>query len=300
MKTATILLAIFLSMHAVGQSFQFTIGTPDTVSLVSEMTPFPTTYRGGRVQCLFLASELSAAGLTPFVATQLNIDFVDDDSPFSSAILFVRVRNAEVENMQTLDKYFQNPPLNGLLIGATIAQSSFPLSLTAVPFTWDGASNVIVDLTFRGTGMGIAPRCYVDTGLSFLATRYVLDQSGFSGQVFTETFPTTATKGSWNVRPVITWTVDTLGVGIGEVSASTAPMQVFPNPTTDLLQVVPPGGTAHLEICDLSGRSIHVEPAIQETMMHIGIQKIPTGVYLVMAKDQGGNTIAHKRLLIAR
>lgn len=158
----------------------------------------------GKVQLLYTANELSAAGVNAGEITSIRLDV----SQLGSDLSFLRVR-MKATNQSELDEnqveldgftevYFQN--------------TAFPTSdwqglLFYQPFDWDGSSNVLVELSYTGTNTDskvgfnshstAAPQM-----LQSAASDYVLEFTGAGGA----TIPVDGYDAISNEVTVMLWT----------------------------------------------------------------------------------------------
>lgn len=114
-------------------------------------TPFGNFYEGAKHQFLFLASELSAAGLSAgninsiaFNATNLN--GTNPLASYNIAIATTTITNITAFQTTGFTTYFSSPSYMPV-----IGVNTHTLS---TPFIWDGVSNVIVQTCFDNTASG--------------------------------------------------------------------------------------------------------------------------------------------------
>lgn len=128
-----------------------------TGSLVNTSTGYPSPYanwyEGARHQFLFLASELSAAGLVAgninsisFNATNLNA--TDPLINYNVAIATTTVISLSSIQTTGFTTYFSTPSYTAV-VGANTHTFS-------TPFVWDGVSNIIIETCFNNTPNGFS------------------------------------------------------------------------------------------------------------------------------------------------
>jgi hypothetical protein len=128
------------------------VGTGNlTNSSTSYPAPYGNWYEGAKHQFLFLASELSAAGLVAgninsisFKATNLNTS--DPYLNFNIAIASSTLTNITAFQATGFTTYFSSPSYAPILGINTHSLSS--------PFVWDGTSNIIIETCFDNTFNG--------------------------------------------------------------------------------------------------------------------------------------------------
>lgn len=92
----------------------------------------------------------------------------------------------------------------------------------------------------------------------------------------------------------------TVPVGINAVSAHNS--QVFPNPSTGIIQIVSPNtGIVQVQLLDLSGRQLlteHVSVLAGERHV-VNVSSLETGTYIIQLKDHAG-TVSTERIIIQK
>jgi hypothetical protein len=135
------------TLTGIGGSFIGTVGTGTvTNTTTSYPAPYGNFYWGARHQFLILASELSAAGITPGLLESLGFD----------------VTQPEGTAMNDFEIKLGNTAINDLTGWQTgLTQAYFTTSYTdtpgwnvhlfTTPFLWDGVSNLIVEVCFQNS-----------------------------------------------------------------------------------------------------------------------------------------------------
>jgi hypothetical protein len=146
-----------------------TIGTGSA----SSNYPYTTRYMGGRTQMLFTASELTTAGITAGNITSVGFNVIS----FSSQVMNGFYVKMGTTTLTTLSAGF----VNGLA-----AYYSLPYAVPGTgwrditltnPFTWDGVSNVIVEICYANTGYTSHSPVYATTATGKTAGHYADNQS---------------------------------------------------------------------------------------------------------------------------
>ncbi|NUY82713.1 Ig-like domain-containing protein, partial [Flavobacterium sp. MAH-1] len=141
------LLLFFLFFGGSAISQTYTIGTGTTTSSASGVTPFTTLYEDGRVQYLYLASHLTAAGMTAGNYDRFAFNFTALGGPFPSN---VNLKMGLTSTVTTLTALNTSVPMT------TVFSSASPLTITtgwntwalSSAFAWDGTSNILVEVCF--------------------------------------------------------------------------------------------------------------------------------------------------------
>lgn len=113
--------------------------------------PYGNWYMGAKHQFLFLASELTAAGLTAGNITSLafnatNLNTSDPYTNFNIAIATTALTNITAFQTTGFTTYFSSPSYTPVL---GINTHTF-----STPYIWDGVSNIIVETCFDNTPTG--------------------------------------------------------------------------------------------------------------------------------------------------
>jgi hypothetical protein len=151
----------------------FSVGQSN-ITLVSQTSPLP--FAGAvdknRLQVLYLASELRTAGLKPGVIEGLSINVSTKRSsrPYDN----FRVALGHTTLSALGSQFVSNSTLSTVYSGSYTTQKGDNFIIFSTPFTWDGTSNIIVQI------------CYDNQGFSSL-NDYVLGQSRSSTATFSLT-----------------------------------------------------------------------------------------------------------------
>lgn len=151
-----------------------TLAAPDTIvaelgngSIVSpdaQATPFPTAFRNGRHQFLYRADELTALGFQNGLITSVafNVSSASGDSIKSLRVSFANTSLNELSgfaNEQFTTNFGLNyTPVNGW--------NTFD---TDYKFTWDGTSNLLVQVCFDSTITSLANSSVMCSNTSFIS-----------------------------------------------------------------------------------------------------------------------------------
>ncbi len=158
--------------------FNVDIGTGTTST--GSPTPYEGGWHDGRIQILYLASELQAAGMTAgdvITAIGFNVAVngtTDDYNNFTIKM--------ECTNLTQLTNTFQQ--LNNVVFTpktVTIAATGWHIHQLDVPFQWDGTSNLIVEICFDNTTWsGDDQVYYTTTGFTSVTYDYADNSAGCS------------------------------------------------------------------------------------------------------------------------
>jgi hypothetical protein len=119
------------------------IGTGTTSSTSAGYTPFYTYYKSSKNQILFLASELRASGLGAGDITALAFNF--------SSVSTTPMTNFAISMGHTTDNALTTTYLTGLTTvytnpSFTPAGTGWQTITFSTPFTWDGTSNIVIQI----------------------------------------------------------------------------------------------------------------------------------------------------------
>ncbi|MBK9731272.1 MAG: T9SS type A sorting domain-containing protein [Chitinophagaceae bacterium] len=163
---------------------------------------YPTYYGNGRQQYLIKASELTALGLIAGNITA--VGFKINGTTGDPATLFGYTIKMAATSVTALTSTFQSPtfttvfgPSNYAPVLNTVNTHSF-----STPFSWNGTSNILVEICFSNQVTGtIAYQSYQTTSSFVSTTYYQADGSGGAAACSQATGP-----GTGSVRPNMTFT----------------------------------------------------------------------------------------------
>ena len=160
-------------------------------------TPFATntgsnTRLGHRVQYIYPASELLAAGLCPGLITQFSFYANTNDVACTpgvncpDVIIQVRMGNSALANFGPLVASVNTPltvdwdapteasaNINAQLTATLVQQGWMVFNLTGAGFNWTGG-NLIIDVSWlRAASIGNSPTVQLEEGLTYTATKWV-------------------------------------------------------------------------------------------------------------------------------
>jgi len=131
-------------------SSNFTIGT-FTTDLTSLNTPFDGTKLKHRIQLLYRASELNAAGITTAAklsSMTIRVKTKNTTQPFRN----LNISMANVGSINLNPGFIISVPFQNVFLGnySTVAgDNTFNFSS---PFAWDGTSNIVIQMCYDNTG----------------------------------------------------------------------------------------------------------------------------------------------------
>ncbi|WP_290842196.1 GEVED domain-containing protein [Flavobacterium sp.] len=142
-----LLLFVFLmtGISSFGQTY--TIGSGTTTSATSGVTPFGTLYEDGRMQYLYLASELTAAGMTAGNYDRFAFNITAVGSPLASNF---NLKIGQSSSLTTLGAINTTVPMTTVFsstAGPTLVTGWNTWTFSA-PFAWDGTSNILIEACF--------------------------------------------------------------------------------------------------------------------------------------------------------
>jgi parallel beta-helix repeat protein len=214
------------TLTGIGGSFVGTVGTGTAVNTTTSYpAPYGNFYWGARHQFLILASELSAAGITPGLLESLGFDVTQTQGTVLNDFE-IKLGNTTVND------------LTGWQTGLT--QAFFTTSYTdtlgwnihpfTTPFLWDGVSNLIVEVCFQNTAWTNNAVVNQSTTTFNSSYWYRADASGVCGN--------TLSSGSMMQRPNMRITggygFEWKDLNTGTIVSTTSPIvTVTPAVTTD-------------------------------------------------------------------
>ncbi len=124
----------------------YSVGSSNTL----DTPPLGTNLETQRVQYLWLASELSNAGLTAGNIDQLQLDLIDLGDQLNN--FTIRMKHTSVDELSDFDDDgLQTVFLNPQSFNSTGVQT---ITLTE-SFEWDGSSNLLIEFSFRNQQNGL-------------------------------------------------------------------------------------------------------------------------------------------------
>uniref|UniRef100_UPI004047341D beta strand repeat-containing protein n=1 Tax=Flavobacterium sp. TaxID=239 RepID=UPI004047341D len=128
----------------------WTVGTGTTSNTNSGITPFSTLYEDGRIQYVYLASELTSLGATAGLIHQFGFDWSSTGGQPAENVN-LKMANTTVTNINSL----QSPTWTNVWSSSSVtptrngtAGSGYNLWTLTTPFDWDGTSNIIIEICF--------------------------------------------------------------------------------------------------------------------------------------------------------
>jgi hypothetical protein len=195
-------------------------------------TPFATNTglnnrRGHRVQYIYPASELLAAGLCQGPITKFSFYALSNDQPIvgatpgSDILVDVRMGNSLLANFGAFTASSPVPlavnwdaategsgNINQFAATAILVQLGWvDFTLSGAGFPWDGTSNLILDISWaRSATIGLSPAVQLEEGLPYTATKWVQVTANADinhGRTYQDNpLTVNATTGNTNSRPV--------------------------------------------------------------------------------------------------
>lgn len=290
MVKQVLLITAFLLCASVanGQYDTLWIGAAETSSYDLTNTPFPTADAlAARTQYLVKSEVLEQIGLlTSNDVVGICFQVVDDDQtdPACLVDLHVQMKN----DVTTSFSDFVYTGLNATATSGSVNLQSGVLGITfnTNSWQWIGPShNAIVEVSWeRGVDPGLAPRIMLDTGLTYTATYTGRTEQVVAGSSITSLYPADVQVGSDNSLPAMGLLVEAMSIGIPTFAS--LPVQVFPSPTTDELNVRLPWSASEVQVLDLSGRSV-LRPTFTTTGT-VDVSGLPSGCFVLRATGANG------------
>lgn len=109
-----------------------------------------------------------------------------------------------------------------------------------------------------------------------------------------EVYYTYTDGNNCSATDTVTITVNTC-TGIGE--ASYQPLNVYPNPTTGIIQVEIPGSGATIQVTDVLGKVVYTQQNLPIGKTVINLNENPAGIYFVVIKSGAKQTVSRLTLV---
>lgn len=177
-------------------TYQLGTGTTLNGSAITSGVPYPTYYGNGRQQYLIRASELTALGMAAgnINALSFNVGGTSVGNPATLIGYTIRMGTTSATTSTTT---FHTPAFTTVW-GAqdyTPQVGGWNTHFFTTPFTWNGTSNVIIDLCFANQATGVSSYlCYYSSATFTGTTNYYSDGSGGAGACSQVTGTTTSAR----------------------------------------------------------------------------------------------------------
>lgn len=336
-RFSTVLAAVLCNLGAWAQC-PSTVGAYDgTPEPGNPHTPFATNTgisnaRGQRVQYIYPANELSAAGLCAgpisdiaFKALQTDVSDpgpdgimnTSDDGPLRCDLLIdVRLGHTSLADFGPVvvssatpltvdwEPAVESGPnlfVNSIL-PRTVEAGWVEFPLTSNGFVWDGISNLVIDVAWlRNAVVGLSPAVELEEGMAYTATKWV--QATMMNLSHGNTFednPLTANTltGTTTTRPVTRFNNSSLSAPMAAPAAS---YHVRPDETGHgvIVSRGDAGREWSIDLFDAAGRLItSARMAAGTTTLHIPLSTGRSGVVLATATDASGARMMLGRAVI--
>lgn len=138
---------LFLTAPVSGQFVQ--VGTPSGTSNTSSSypTPFGNWYEGSREQYLYPAGELAAAGIGAGDITAIRFNVSNTNGAATLNNYIVKVGHTSTTSMTTWETGLTTV-FGPTTVTPVVGDNTMNFTL---PFTWDGTSNIVVEVCFQNT-----------------------------------------------------------------------------------------------------------------------------------------------------
>lgn len=119
---------------------------------ITASTPFNTSNPRSRTQIIWTAEELLAGGLVAGDITGFDFDFINAGAPMNNVVIRMKATDADV---------FTAPLFESGLTTVFSGNKSFVTGWDGfdftTPFTWDGVSNILIDISYENPAAAAAP-----------------------------------------------------------------------------------------------------------------------------------------------
>ncbi|TVQ81493.1 MAG: hypothetical protein EA358_00640, partial [Flavobacteriales bacterium] len=140
--------AILFSLPAFSQA-PFTIGTgTGTNTATGYPTPYGNWYWGNRLQMIYRASELTAAGMSSGSITQVAFNVITLNSVPALNDMEIKMKNSTTNDLTTAWETGMTTVFTSTSYTPSLGWNQHILS---TPFIWDGTSNIIVEICTQNT-----------------------------------------------------------------------------------------------------------------------------------------------------
>lgn len=157
-------------------SWQYMIVYDDTTAITTATTgvattssaiPFNTADPISRTQILWTAAELSAAGLTAGDITGMDFEFLSTGSTLKD----LRIRMAHTATTSFATTNFESATTEVFHADHTPVAGWSGVDFTT-PFTWDGTSNILIDITYQNDDAGVPYTVSAETTTDAMVLNY--------------------------------------------------------------------------------------------------------------------------------
>lgn len=272
------------------------VGEADTMTMNTMTTPFPTIYKSVKIQYLFTAAELISSADSCTVKNEIEgVSIESLDGGFALLDIQMRMANTTATSLSQLNSAVSATPVLWSGMQGVIGLGLQNFMFNGV-FDWDGVSNIILEICFNRTSIapGLSPRVPLDTNLVSYKTAYVLNNNGnVDGCSFTNSFPSSATRGVNNTRPVMEFLWPSVTISVEEYQLKD--VVPFPNPADNELYIpISDHGIENIEFYDLTGKAISVEQVEHSTGIRIDTSGLHSGLYLIRIRNEDGSIAMYK------
>lgn len=209
----------------------FTVGTG---TLVNTSTGYPSPYAhfygGARHQFLYLASELTAAGLVAGNINSITFNVTNSNAISSLSNYNIAIAQTTLTALTTIQTSGFSSHFNAASYLPSFGLNPHNFS---TPFIWDGVSNIIIETCFNNNDFGSSNASVSQTNTSYVSSIW------FRADVNSNVCTTTSSTGTLNRKPNIifgqilpityTWTPSNLisNTSIPNPSATTTVNTLF-------------------------------------------------------------------------
>jgi hypothetical protein len=149
----SLLLIPLAFMPRLSHAVVYTIGTTGTANSTTGVVPYSTYYHDNRIQYLYLASELTAAGATAGNINSLGFNITSLGSPTP---LNVNIKIAGISNTITSITALQTTGMTNVYTAATmtpvVGWNTYTFS---TPYFWNGVDNILIEVCRDNTSYSV-------------------------------------------------------------------------------------------------------------------------------------------------
>lgn len=193
---------VFVSLFCFSQTV-YTLGTATTSSSTASYTPYGTYYHDDKSQYLILASELIGLGASAGNVSALAFDIATANA-YQMNGFTIKMGNTALSALPASPSSFEDNSTFTLCHSSNhIAAVGWNTHSFSTSFSWDGVSNVIVEICFDNTGYASS------SAIKYNTTAFVSQIYGYedSGSGCSQAYTSFSNRGSNSFRPNMQLTI---------------------------------------------------------------------------------------------
>jgi hypothetical protein len=183
-------------------SYTLGTGTLTNATTGTSGAPYPTYYGNGRQQYIIRASELTALGMTAGLINAVSFNVANTTAGNPSTLNGYTIRMAAT-SATTATTTFQAPTFSTVWGPQNYAPQlgAWNVHELSAPFSWNGTSNIIIDLCFANQVTGVSSyQAYYTTSSFTSSCYYFADGTAGAGACSQATGSTTTRRPNMQLR----------------------------------------------------------------------------------------------------